>query len=286
MTGVHFVYYKLGYSPAPVLPPPFEVELVLQAVSWLELPTVLGSDVAGEVIAIGSETTSRFSEYLTVKTHLASHPPSHVSHEQASVVPLALITASVGLFGKGYLELQHPSVKRKPTGKSLLFWGGATIGSCTIQVAVSAGYEVITTASPKNFDPTVQDDIISVLSAKASAGVLAIAGVDAESRASVTNACLDVASEVDGVKFISMAMPAPDKLLDGINAKFIIAFDLKTDLELGNAIFRDYLPNALASGKYTAAPPAEVLEEGLKALQEGLDILQKGVLVKKLVVTM
>ncbi|KAI1633771.1 hypothetical protein F4809DRAFT_567601 [Biscogniauxia mediterranea] len=29
MTGIHLVYYKLGYSPAPVLPPPFEVELVL-----------------------------------------------------------------------------------------------------------------------------------------------------------------------------------------------------------------------------------------------------------------
>ncbi|KAI0602841.1 chaperonin 10-like protein [Biscogniauxia sp. FL1348] len=283
---------------------------------WLELPTILGSDVAGEVVAVGSEATSRFSvggrivgladhgfqEYPTVRTHLASHLPSNVSYEQASVLPLALITASVGLFGKGYLELQHPSVNSKSTGKSLLICGGATsVGSCAIQIAVSAGYEVITTASPKNFayvkklgasyvfdyqSPTIRDDIISIFSGKASAGVFAISGVDAEGRASVTNACLDIVSKVGGVQFVSMAMPAPDKLPDGIGAKFIIAFDIKSDLELGNAIFRDYLPGALAAAKFTPAPPAEVIGEGLKAVQGGLDTLRKGVSAKKLVVTL
>ncbi|KAI1633770.1 chaperonin 10-like protein [Biscogniauxia mediterranea] len=289
---------------APYLQPgPNEVVIRNHAIALNPLPIILGSDVAGEVVAVGSEATSRFSvgdrivglvdqgfqEHPTVKTHLASHLPSHVSYEQASALPLALITASVGLFGKGYLELQHPSVKPKPTGKSLLIWGGATsVGSCAIQAAVSAGYEVITTASPKNFEyvkklgasyvfdfrsPTVQDDIISL-------------GLMLKAKQSVTNACLDVASKVDGVKFISMAMSAPDKLTGGVDAKFIIAFDIKTDLELGNVIFRDYLPNALSSGKFTPAPPAEVIGEGLKALQEGLDTLQKGVSAKKLVVTM
>jgi NADPH:quinone reductase-like Zn-dependent oxidoreductase len=41
----------------------------------------------------------------------------------------------------------------KPTGKTLLVWGGSTsVGSNAIQLGVAAGYEVVTTASPKNFD--------------------------------------------------------------------------------------------------------------------------------------
>ncbi|KAI5924973.1 chaperonin 10-like protein [Camillea tinctor] len=279
----------------------------------LKLPTILGVDVAGEVVAVGSEATrfrvgdrivgvadQGFQVYPAVKAHLASHLPSNISYEQASVIPLAMITATVGLFGKGYLELQYPSISPEPTGKSLLIWGGATsVGSCAIQEAVSAGYEVITTASPQNFEyvkklgashvfdyrsPTVQEDIVSVLSGKSSAGVLAISGVDVEGRTAVANACLDIVSKVGDVKFVSMAMPAPEKLPDGIGAKFIMAADIKTDLDFANAIFRDYLPGALATGKFTPAPPAEIVGEGLEALQGGLDTLRKGVSAKKLVV--
>jgi NADPH:quinone reductase-like Zn-dependent oxidoreductase len=62
-------------------------------------------------------------------------------------------TAACGLFQEDHLALQRSSALPKPTSKTLLVWGGSTsVGSNAIQLAVAAGYEVFTTASPKNFD--------------------------------------------------------------------------------------------------------------------------------------
>ncbi|KAI1500407.1 hypothetical protein F5X99DRAFT_429521 [Biscogniauxia marginata] len=63
---------------------------------------------------------------------------------------------------------------------------------------------------------------------KTNAGALTISGVDAEGRAAVFNACLDIMSKFDSAKFVPMAIPAPCNLPDGIGAKSIIGFDPKT----------------------------------------------------------
>ena len=108
----------------------------------------------------------------------------------------------------------------KPTGKTLLVWGGSTsVGSNTIQLAVAAGYEVITTASPKNFDyvkklgasqafdyrsKTVVGDLIHAFKDKTIAGALSIGHGAAE-------ACMDVLGQCKGDRFISMASyPIPE----------------------------------------------------------------------------
>ena len=77
-----------------------------------------------------------------------------MSYEQAAVLPLAIATAACGLFLEDQLGLRTPPLDRQaPTGKTVVIWGGSTsVGSCAIQLATAAGYEVVTTASPKNFD--------------------------------------------------------------------------------------------------------------------------------------
>ena len=57
-----------------------------------------------------------------------------------------------------------------------------------------------------------------------------------------------------------------------------------TALDVGNAIWRQYIPNALAAGRYQAKPDPIVIEGGLKKVQEGIDILRKGVSAKKIVI--
>ena len=137
-----------------------------------------------------------------------------MSYESAAVLPLALSTAACGLFQKDQLALQYPSVRSKPTGKTLLIWGGSTsVGSNAIQLAVAAGYEVITTSSPKNFEyvkklganlafdynsKTVVRDVIEALKDKHIAGGLAIGNGSAM-------ACLDIVHGCKGDKFASMA---------------------------------------------------------------------------------
>ncbi len=205
---------------------------------WIKCPTVLGEDLAGEVAEVGTGVTrfrvgervvghavglnknrnraaeGAFQIYSVVCAHMASPIPDDLPYENAAVLPLGLSTAACGLFQKEFLALQHPSVDAKPTGKSLLIWGGATsVGVNAIQLAAAAGYEVITTASPHNFDylkslgasyvfdyhnPTAVQDIIAGLKGKTIAGALAIA-------TGSTGPCLEIVHASKGDKFVAIA---------------------------------------------------------------------------------
>lgn len=213
--------------------------------SWIKYPFVLGSDLAGEVAKVGKAVTrfkvgdrllghavgvdkkrntsaeGAFQAYTVVLDHMAAPIPSTMSYESAAVLPLALSTAACGLFQKDQLALEYPSVRSKPTGKTLLIWGGSTsVGSNAIQLAVAGGYEVITTSSPKNFEyvkklganlafdynsKTVVRDVIEALKGKHIAGGLAI-------RDGSAMVCLDIVHACKGDKFVSMASAAAQRL--------------------------------------------------------------------------
>ena len=312
--------------------------------SWIKYPFVLGTDVAGEVVEIGRAVTrfqlgdrvvghavgldqkrnssaeGAFQTYTVLLAHMASPIPSTLSYESAAVLPLGISTAACGLFQKDQLSLQYPSLHPKPTGKTLLVWGGATsVGSNAIQLAVAAGYEVITTASPKNFDyvknlgasrvfdyrsNTIVDDIIHAFEHKTIAGALSIGPGAAD-------ACMDILDKCTGDKFISMAtypMPRPPPqrfaLLSmmltfvpwvvsnwfksrarHIGTKFIFATTL-VDNGVGEAVFVDFLAKALEEGVYVAAPDPIVVGTGLEFIQAGFEMQKKGVSARKVVVSL
>jgi Zn-dependent alcohol dehydrogenase len=238
-------------------------------------------------------------------------------YESAAVLPLALSTAACGLFQKDHLALQYPSAAPKPTRKTLLVWGGSTsVGSNAIQLAVAAGYEVITTASPRNFDyvkelgasqvfdynsKTVVKDIIAAFQGKTLAGALAIGTGSAEPCADIVHAC-------NGNKFLSVASPSVSftsgmtfrlvlKFVSStvslqvkcrtrhIRTKFIYGTTLKEN-EVSKVIYEDFLPKVLAEGRYVAAPEPYVVGTGLEYVQAGFDAQIKGVSAKKVVVSL
>jgi NADPH:quinone reductase-like Zn-dependent oxidoreductase len=312
--------------------------------SWIKYPFVIGSDVAGEVVEIGKRVTrfkvgdrvvghavgmdqkrnssaeGGFQIYTVLLDHMASPIPSTLSYESAVVIPLGASTAACGLFEKDQLALQYPSAHPKSTGKTLLIWGGSTsVGSNAIQLAVASGYEVITTASPRNFDyvkrlgasqvfdynsKTVVDDVIHAFEGKTCAGALSIGNGSAD-------ACFDILDKCKGNKFIAVAtypMPTqPPKhfaLLStiynfiswsiaawfkskarNINYKFIFGTTL-IDNGVGKAIYVDFFPDALSQGVYTAAPDPHVVGKGLEHIQAALDLQRKGISAKKVVVSL
>ena len=166
--------------------------------SW---PTILGNDVAGEVVEVGDDVThikkgqrvlghtialgtgntqdAGFQLYSSVPAVLTAPIPDEMSFEDASVVPLSLSTAAVGLYQKFLLALPHPSTNPKPSGSSILIWGGSSsVGSSVIQLAVASGLRVVSTASKHNFEyvkslgaetvidhssSTVVDDLVKAL---------------------------------------------------------------------------------------------------------------------------
>ncbi len=316
---------------------------------WLKYPFILGSDVAGEVVEVGTAVSrfrigdrilghavgvdkkrnnpaeGAFQQYTVLLSHMAALIPDAMPYENAAVLPLTLSTAACGLFEKDQLALQYPSAQPKPSDKILIIWGGSTsLGSNAIQLAVAAGYEVITTASPKNFDyvrmlganqvfdyrsKTVVENVIEAIGDRLIAGALAIGVGSAE-------ACLDIVHACKGDKFVSMAtapipldqvpsghrrtlwlVPTIARLvssnvslmikarLRGIRTKFIFGTSLMAN-EIGPMIYADFLPKALADGRYVTAPDPLVIGRGLDQIQAGLTIQKKGVSAKKVVVSL
>ncbi|KAL8933021.1 MAG: hypothetical protein Q9216_006559 [Gyalolechia sp. 2 TL-2023] len=296
------------------------VDWVLQelAIMPLKYPTILGSDVAGEVVEVGKSVTkfkkgdrvlglanwyashhdseAGFQLYIILQPFFTSAIPDDLSFDRACVVPLCLATAAAGLYQDDSLHLQHPTLDPQPMNKSLLIWGGASsVGSNAIQLAAASGYEVLTTSSAKNLEyvkklgashvfdynePNVIDDIVAALDAKGSdVGIF-----DAVSANGAVEACLEISSRAQNDLFVSTVRPPPKDLPSGIQAKMVYA--TVEDTSAAKAIFENFLPQALADGKFVAAPDPYVVGRGLEHVQTGMDALKGGVSAKKVVITL
>ena len=84
-----------------------------------------------------------YSEYVVQLASLVFRYPSNISPESASTIPLACITAALGLFHQINLPLPPSNCEI-----SILIWSGSTsVGQYAIQLAKASGCFVITTAS-------------------------------------------------------------------------------------------------------------------------------------------
>ncbi|KAJ5304857.1 uncharacterized protein N7443_004517 [Penicillium atrosanguineum] len=282
--------------------------------NWIKYPCILGSDVAGEVVEIGSRVT-RFKVGDRVVGQAVGKDEKRNTDAEG-----AISTAACGLFQTDQLGLQLPSVNSKTRGETLLVWGGSTsVGSSVIQLAVGAGYEVFTTASPHNFNyvkklgaaqvfnyrsKTVVNEIVKAFQGKKAAGAISVASDG-------TERCMDILARCDGKKIVSLAAyPVPDKVpahfpilqtmfmfltrslvywfkskTMSVNYNMIFATSL-VENGVGKAIFEGYLPHALESGKFLASPEPIVIGNGLERIQDALDHHKIGVSAKKVVVTL
>jgi hypothetical protein len=102
---------------------------------------------------------------------------------------------------------------------------------------------------------------------------------------SVAEACVQIVSKSNGTKFVAMASPVPENLPEGVKAKFIMGDDLK-DNEVSNIVYGEFLPKALAEGKYVAAPEPVVVGKGLEYVQKAFEVQKNGVSARKVVVSL
>jgi NADPH:quinone reductase-like Zn-dependent oxidoreductase len=291
---------------------------------WLKFPAIIGNDVAGEVVEVGKGVTrlkvgervvghaagleksrnrpaeAAFQRYVVLMEHMVSPIPDSLSFEQATVLPLGLSTAATGLFQEDHLGLALPSATPVDRSETVLVWGGSTsVGSNAIQLARNAGYRVLATASPHNFDylrslgaaeavdyhsRAAVDEIVDRIGGSPLAGTLAIGSGSLK-------AAIAIASRTTGSKRVASAMPALLTRIQGWRAPFVgvrvsgIWGGTLKDNEVGPGIYVDFLPAALATGAYRAAPEAAVVGDGLTRIPDALQQLRAGVSAKKLVVT-
>jgi NADPH:quinone reductase-like Zn-dependent oxidoreductase len=119
--------------------------------------SILGCDVAGRVVAAGQHVTGfspgdqvyallpqgGFAEYVSVPQSLLAPKPKNLSYEQAAAVPMAAITALLGLRDQGRLR----------PGQQVLV-NGATggVGTFAVQIARALGADVTAVCSAPNAD--------------------------------------------------------------------------------------------------------------------------------------
>jgi len=318
--------------------------------TWIKYPFVLGSDLAGEVAAVGGAVTDirvgdrvlamaagackqraraaegAFQAHTIVSRRLTTVIPDHLSYVEAAVVPLGLTTAACGLFQSDLLALERPSAHTGARDQWVIIWGGSTsVGSNAIQLAVAAGYGVVTTASPKNFEYVrtlgaahafdynsrdVVRDIIAALRGKHVVGALSIG-------AGSTAPCMEILAQCQGRKFVA-SCSAPVSFQDmikgsritfavfvdmlgamlsssastwaksrrlGVASRFFDASSV-VDNDIGRYIYQEYLGPALASGNFRPAPPPQVVGTSLHDIQTAFDIQRSGVSAAKIVVAL
>lgn len=157
--GEHQVLVKVAATSVNPIDWKLREGYLSQMMTW-DFPIILGWDVAGEIVALGSQVnhwhvgdlvfarpeTTRFGTYadLTiVDDHLLAKKPENISFAEAAAVPLAGETAYQALFTHGKLS----------AGETVLIHAGAGgVGIYAIQLAKNAGARVITTASEQNHE--------------------------------------------------------------------------------------------------------------------------------------
>jgi alcohol dehydrogenase len=128
---------------------------MLRAINRPKLPFVLGNELAGEVIAVGSDVTrfrvgdrvfarvakergGAFAEQACVDEDLAALMPRDLDFTAAAAVPLAGLTA---------LQALRDELAVKPGQKVFISGGAGGVGTFAIQLAKWLGAHVTTTAS-------------------------------------------------------------------------------------------------------------------------------------------
>ncbi|KAJ5530517.1 hypothetical protein N7527_003910 [Penicillium freii] len=206
----------------------------------------------------------------------------------------------------------------------VLIWGGSTsIGSNAIQLATAAGYEVITTCAPRHFEcvtslgatavfdyrnPLTIQQIVELMDYKRVVGAVAIGNDTAE-------ACIEVLHRMEGCsKFVArvdIPFPFPElkptTTFESIRAmgasiksnirvwKKAKKCGVKTKLVSGTSaahtpvgamVYNQFLPGALATGVFVAAPKPHIVGSGLEQIQTALNCHMRGVTAQKVVVTL
>lgn len=141
-----------------------------------DYPAVLGSDAAGEIVAVGSDVTthavgdrvffqgiigdydaSTFQQYAVIAAELVSKTPANITDDQAAGISLASVAVITGLYdstGHGVVPPWESNGSTAGKGQAIAIIGGSSsVGQYAIQFARLSGFErIITNASPAHHE--------------------------------------------------------------------------------------------------------------------------------------
>jgi NADPH:quinone reductase-like Zn-dependent oxidoreductase len=283
----------------------------LRAIHWPKLPFVMGNELAGEVIAVGSDVkrfrvgdrvfarvakdrAGAFAEQACVDEVHAAHMPRDLDFTAAAAVPLAGLTA---------LQALRDELGVKPGQRVFISGGAGGVGTFAIQIAKWLGAHVTTTAS-KRGEALVRllgcDEVIDYTSQSISkaggrfdAGFDLIGGKTLEQMFEIMN---------PGTKIVSIAaLPEPQTAIKDLGGRrvlsaifWIISYGIRSRARRAGISYRYLFMHPSGTG---LAQLAELIEQGkLKVtldktypfanISEALAYVESGRAKGKVVVTM
>ncbi len=282
----------------------------LRAILRPKLPLVLGNELAGEVITVGSyvkrfrvgdrvfarvakDRAGAFAEQACVDEDDAAHMPRNLDFTAAAAVPLAGLTA---------LQALRDELRVKPGQKVFISGGAGGVGTFAIQIAKWLGAHVTTTASKRGealvrslgcdevIDYTVQD--ISNEEGRFDAGFDLIGGKTLEQMFEIMK---------PGTKIVSVAaLPEPQTAIRDLGGRralsaifWLMSYGIRSRARRAGISYRYLFMHPSGSD---LALLAELIEQGkLKAtvdrtypfaeITEALDYVESGRAKGKVVVT-
>jgi len=283
----------------------------LRAIQRPKLPFVLGNELAGEVIAVGSDVkrfrvgdrvfarvakdrAGAFAEQACVDEDDAAHMPGDLDFTAAAGVPLAALTA---------LQALRDELGVKPGQKVFISGGAGGVGTFAIQIAKWLGADVTTTASQRGealvrslgcdevIDYTAQD--ISKVGDRFDAGFDLVGGKTLEQMFEIMK---------PGTKIVSVAaLPEPQTASKDLGGRpalsaifWIISYGIRSRARRAGVSYRFLFMHASGSD---LAQIAELIEQGklrvivdktypFAKIAEALAYVESGRAKGKVVVTM
>jgi NADPH:quinone reductase-like Zn-dependent oxidoreductase len=238
---------------------------------WLRFPAVPGSGVAGEIAEVGSRVTRlHVGDRVTGHTYGFGKGDDHAA--EGAFQTYAVLPAWIW---------PGPMLDAANRGGAVLVWGASTsVGYDAVQLARCAGYRVVATASPRNFDyvrslgagtvvdyrsKTAVQELITALDGGPLAGAFAIGKgslVPSIAAAAQVPGAGRVASSLPGTR-TRLALLGPRRR--GVHVSEVWGSTL-FDNEVGPAIYEGFLLAALATEHFQPAPRGVVAGEGLAAV--------------------
>ncbi|MDZ8090130.1 MAG: NAD(P)-dependent alcohol dehydrogenase [Nostoc sp. DedQUE12b] len=245
---------------------------MLSLITGNKFPKILGFDVAGDVVAVGSSVTrfkpgdaiygstsfpgGGYAEFVAVPENLVALKPTNLSYEEAAAVPLAALTALQALRDEGNIQ----------TGQAVLINGAAGgVGSFAVQIAKALGAEVTGVSSTKNLDLVKSLGANRVIDYKQQDFTQDIAQYDIIFDAVGKRSLSQTKRVLKPNGIYITTLPSPEVLLEGVLTAFLPGQKAKFILQKPNTQDLIYLKELIEAGKIRAVIDRTYLLQELAA---------------------
>ncbi|KAF2186758.1 GroES-like protein [Zopfia rhizophila CBS 207.26] len=271
---------------------------------WFNESANTGDDVAGIVHSVGANVWEfkpgdrvasfhemrtkggSYAEYALAWQHTTFHVPKRTSFEDAATLPLAAMTAAIGLYIR--LGLPQPWTPATSATPLVIYGGASAVGAFAIKLAVLSNIHPIITVAGRGIpyvesliDRSKGDTIVDYRNGDEAV----VQGIKDALKGQKLNYAFDATSEKGSYTNIAKALDLHGKLTLVLPGKEYVPETVEQSMtNVGDAhgkvkdfayVYFRYFARGLDEG-FFKPHPAEVVPGGLTGIEKGLTSLKEG----------